>query len=391
MAKERITEDGEVIAEANDLTVLDSKLAVELARAEIDQQIATAKQFPRLVSRVSSNILSLVTLDQQAAEECMYALPRGGKPIVGPSIRLAEAVFSQWGNARVAARVIDVNRTEKYVEAEGVFHDLETNAATKATVRRRIVDKQGRLFNDDMILVTGNAACSIARRNAILAGVPKAVWRKAYEAAEQAVKGDIKTLAERRDGMFKAFAAFGVKPEQIFASLGVGGPDDITLDAIPVLTGMYQAIKNGEATVEQMFDPRQTGPTHRAVSDPLNDDGPAPKSEPAKPEAKPAPAGAVAEAAGGPEAGSAPTPAADPAAPASSDAAQTTAASQSGPEMDDEREPPTAAYLAGREARKNGISGRTVPEEFASDETAAADWSAGWKEENAAQKAGGGK
>jgi hypothetical protein len=30
-----------------------------------------------------------------------------------------------------------------------------------------------------MIIVTGNAASAIAKRNAILAGVPNAVWRRA--------------------------------------------------------------------------------------------------------------------------------------------------------------------------------------------------------------------
>ncbi|WP_367194450.1 hypothetical protein [Amorphus sp. 3PC139-8] len=98
-----------------------------------------------------------------------------------------------------------------------------------------------------------SAACSIAKRNAILGGVPKAVWRKAYEAAEATVKGDVKTLSERRDKMLKAFAAFGVKPEQIFTAIGAGGLDDITLDHMPVLTGMHSALKNGEATVEEMF------------------------------------------------------------------------------------------------------------------------------------------
>lgn len=249
---ELITADGEVI-ESTSLANIDMSAIAATTKAEFDIQIATAKRFPRQISKCSNNILSLVTLTKSTAEECMFALPRGGKPIVGPSIRLAEIVFGQWGNARVAARIVDVNRTEKYVEAEAIFMDLESNVAIRTTHRRRITDKSGKIFSDDMILVTGNAACSIARRNAILQGVPKPVWSQAYEAAESTVKGDVKTLAERRDGMFKAFAAFGVKPEQIFASVGVGGQDDITLEHIPVLTGMYQALKSGEETVERMF------------------------------------------------------------------------------------------------------------------------------------------
>lgn len=250
---ETITEHGEIVETGVALTHEQTSLAIGLTKAEIDQQITTAHAFPRSIAKSSKNIFELVTISEDAAKECNYALPRGGKPITGPSIRLAEIIAGQWGNCRVGARVVHVDRAEKYVEAEGVFHDLETNTATTARVRRRIVDKNGRLYNDDMIIVTGNAACSIAKRNAILGGVPKAVWNKAYEAALATIKGDIKTLAERREKMLKAFAAFGVKPEQIFVVIGADGIEDIGLEEIATLTGMHAALKSGEATVEEMF------------------------------------------------------------------------------------------------------------------------------------------
>lgn len=255
--QEVITADGEVLS--GFMTPEQASLAIQLSRAEVDQKIATARAYPRQVTKVIQNIMTLATLDEETAEECSYALPRGKKPIVGPSARFAEIVYQNWGNCIVGARVVHVDRVEKYVEAEGIYHDLETNASKTARVRRRIVDSQGRLYSDDMIIVTGNAACSIASRNAILSGVPKAVWRKAYDAAEKVVKGDVKTLAERRENIFKAFAAFGVKPEQIFASLGIAGEDDITLEHIPTLTGMRSALKSGEATVEEMFGGQARG------------------------------------------------------------------------------------------------------------------------------------
>jgi copper chaperone CopZ len=230
-----------------------ASLAVSLARAEVDQQIMTARALPRKISQVVQNINTLATLDEETAKECIYALPRAGKAIKGPSIRLAEIIFSQWGNARVGSRVVHVDRFEKYVESESVFHDLESNALTTARVRRRISDKGGKVLNEDMIVVTGNAACSIAKRNAILGGVPKAVWRKAYDAVERVLAGDIKTLSVRRADAMKAFAAFGVKPEQIFQALNVKGVDDITLEHMPVMIGMHSALKSGESTVEEMF------------------------------------------------------------------------------------------------------------------------------------------
>lgn len=276
MNQEIITNDGEVI----DGFGPGSSVAVQLQKAEIDQLITTARSFPRSMKRVQSAIMTMATLDEESAEECMYALPRGGKPIKGPSIRFAEILKQSFGNCRAGARVVDVDRVEMFVEAEGVFHDLETNASTTARVRRRISDKNGRLFKDDMIIVTGNAACSIAMRNAILAGVPKPLWRKAYDSVQATITGDITTLSENREKALKALAAFGVKPEQIFASLGREGMEDVTVDDIATLRGMYSALKNGEATVEEMFfGTVKAASQHDKVVDPLSDD-PAPTQKP---------------------------------------------------------------------------------------------------------------
>ena len=82
--------------------------------------------------------MSLATLDEQTAADCMYAMPRGGKPIRGPSIRLAEIIAQQWGNCRVEARVIAIDRENKVITAEGTFHDLQTNSAMRSVVQRRI-------------------------------------------------------------------------------------------------------------------------------------------------------------------------------------------------------------------------------------------------------------
>lgn len=228
-------------------------LAVQLARVELDQAISTAKAYPRSLTRVRDNIDALVMLDDETAKECVYALPRGGKPIKGPSVRFAEIVASQYGNCKVGSRVVDVNRFEKYIEAEGVFIDLEAGMTRTARIRRRITDRQGKLFNDDMIVVTGNAACAIALREAVLKGVPKALWRRAYEAAEGVIAGDVKTLTERREGAIKAFAAWGVTPDQIFAALEVEGLDDVGLDEIATLTAIFKSIKAGEQQVEDYF------------------------------------------------------------------------------------------------------------------------------------------
>lgn len=341
-------------------------IAVSLARAEVDQQITTARAYPRSITRAVQNITTLATLDEKSAEECIYALPRGGKPIKGPSVRLAEIISSQWGNCRVGARVVHVDRFEKFVEAEGVFHDLETNTATTARVRRRISNKQGKLFDDDMIVVTGNAACAIAKRNAILGAVPKAVWRKAYEAVESVIMGDVKTLAERRGRAIAAFGAFGVTPEQLFTALGVGGEDDIGLEHLGTLTAMRAAIKNGEATVEEMFSkPEAKGAAPKGMAGKLDALAGEPTHDPETGEitetgAADMPADSSQTA--GEEAGAGP-----------SDGGVTpAAASSSGKESE--------WFRAGAAAADKGVSRKAIPPELRSDDHKedAAEWQRGY-------------
>lgn len=222
-----------------------------LNKSEIDMQVATAHKYPRSIKRFRDESLQMVTLSESVAESCIYALPRGGKVIEGPSARFAEVVASAWGNCRAGARV--VSDQGDFITAQGVFHDLERNVAITYEVQRSIIDKNGKRYKADMVGVTGNAASSIALRNAILKGIPKAFWDDMYQAARKTVMGDFKTLGNRRADALKAFLGYGVSQEQVFAKLGVAGIEDIGLEHLVTLRGMLTAIKEGDTTPEQAF------------------------------------------------------------------------------------------------------------------------------------------
>lgn len=241
----------------NDVTTMvpEEGMAATINRSEIEQQISTARRFPRSLKRFRDEALQMVTLSQSIAEQCVYALPRDGKTIEGPSARFAEIITSAWGNNRSGARVTD--DSGEFVTAQGVFHDLERNVAITYEVKRRIVDRQGRRFKPDMIGVTANAACSIALRNAILKGVPKAFWEDMYVEARKVIMGDIKTLANRRADALSHFQRFGISAEQVCTKLDVPGIEDIGLEHLVLLRGIVTAIKEGDTTPEDAFGPGQ--------------------------------------------------------------------------------------------------------------------------------------
>lgn len=237
-----------------------------LNRSEIDMQVSTAHKYPRSIKRFRDEAYQMVTLNEGIAESCIYALPRDGKVIEGPSARFAEVIASAWGNCRAGARV--VNDQGEFVTAQGVFHDLERNVAITYEVQRRITDKNGRRYKPDMVGVTANAACSVALRNAILKGVPKAFWDDMYQAARKTVMGDVQTLANRRASAIKAFQGFGISEAQILAKLEVAGVEDITLEHLVTLRGLLTAIKEGDTTPEQAFSDVESSTASRAQSKP---------------------------------------------------------------------------------------------------------------------------
>lgn len=230
-------------------------------RANIDIQVSTAKQYPRSISRCANNAVAIATMDKDTAQSCGYALPRGGKPITGPSVHLAKIIAQQYGNLRAEAKVVEI--TDKHVVSRGTAWDLENNYAVSFEVRRSIVGKNGNRFSDDMITVTGNAANSIAYRNAIFGIVPKSITDKAYKAAQHLITGDLsdeEKLIKRRDGAIKHFTdTYGITEEEVIKLCGKHTVNQIQADEIALLLGFAQSLKDGDTTVEELMAPFRKG------------------------------------------------------------------------------------------------------------------------------------
>jgi hypothetical protein len=230
--------------------------AMTLSRVEMDMQIATAKQFPRDIELYERNGMRLVeahlAMTKDVSEGLYYSLTRGGKAIEGPNVRLAEIIQHSYGNSRAGARVVEEG--EKFVVAEGIFHDLETNSAIRMFVKRRITDREGHRYNDDMIMTTGNAAAAIAYRNAVLKGIPKSLWWGFYQRARKIAGG--KTKDDTADRLAKALAMckkYEIPEANLCERLGVKKTSQIGADQLATLVGILTAVKNHETTLAAEF------------------------------------------------------------------------------------------------------------------------------------------
>jgi hypothetical protein len=245
-------------------------------RAAIDVQISTAKAYPRNIKRSTENAVAIVTIDRETAQTCTYSVPRGSKPITGPSVHLARILAQVWGNLRIEAKVVSIE--SRQVTAEAVCFDLETNLAIKTQVKRSIVGKSGR-YNDDMITVTGNAASAIALRNAILSVIPRAIVDKVYNASKQMITGDVsdktKLIARRKQVFDGLKDTYELTEKEILSAVGKAAIDHITPDDLVILIGIGQAIKDGDTTVESAFkgvkDVHKSDPAHEEAANKIDD------------------------------------------------------------------------------------------------------------------------
>ena len=224
-----------------------------LERAEVELAITTAKRYPRNISTFQNECETLATLDTEIAEDCFYAVPRSGGVVEGPSVRMAEIALSAYGNAIAEADVL--GEDDRFIYAMGMARDLERNVTVRIRVRRRITDKNGRRFNDDMIAVTANAACAIALRNAIFKIIPSAFLKKVYDKIRKVAVGDAQSLVNKRAEVMLRLQKLGIEPARVLAVLNRKGVEDINRDDVLRLIALGTAVKDGDASLDTAFPP----------------------------------------------------------------------------------------------------------------------------------------
>ncbi len=245
----------EIILPENSNTTLEA-----ITKSETDIQVSTAKKYPRDIAAFKKDAISLATSDKDIAETCFYKLTRktnagGIKNIEGPSTRLAEIIAHAWKNLRYGSRIIEIG--EKEVTAQGFAWDMEKNTGTTSEVKRSIFSKTGGRYSEDMILVTCNAACLIAFRNAIFKTIPFTYVKPIYDAAKKAAMGNFnnaQSFKERVNDCIQKFSAIGISESQLLKYINRQKITDIKFTDLEDLIGILSSIKEGEISVSDFHD-----------------------------------------------------------------------------------------------------------------------------------------
>ncbi|MFE0699158.1 hypothetical protein [Streptomyces sp. NPDC058872] len=237
--------------------------AVEQSRAvaEVQAAIVVAQQCPRNISAAIAEMRQVCT-QPFLAERAFFRYSRGQGAISGPSVHLARALASCWGN--VDYGLVEMRRDDAYGESEMKAYawDVEKNTRTSSTfiVPHKRDQKNGPKQLTDMRDIYENNANNGARRvrEAIFAILPSWFVEEAKELCSQTLRdGGGKSLPQRVADAIRAFEGIGVTADRIEGKFGrLSGK--WTEHDVAQLQVIFRSIQQGEISAEEEFPSRVT-------------------------------------------------------------------------------------------------------------------------------------
>jgi len=239
----------------------------DVVSVEIDIQIKTAHEYPRDMVKVKAEIIEKIS-DPEIAESMWYTLERYDKklrknvPIVGPSIRLAEILYTSWGNIRVMSDVVETTPT--HCTARGVAIDLEKNTGVSSNATVPIYGSGA-----DAIKLAHMRAQAVARRNAIFQVIPGVYQKQAMKHAQLVYAGQ--DIGVRRARMVEWFGDRSVAPGVVCAAVAKLKVDELNDNDLEVLTGMRNRIVDDNKPAAQAMGQRVDEEQHTKAEEQLNE------------------------------------------------------------------------------------------------------------------------
>ncbi|KUJ65424.1 hypothetical protein [Streptosporangium amethystogenes] len=237
--------------------------AVEQSRAvaEVQAAIVVAQQCPRNISAAIAEMRQVCS-QKFLAERAFFRFSRGGGTVSGPSVHLARALASCWGN--VDYGLVEMRRDDVYGESEMKAYawDVEKNTRTSSTfiVPHKRDQRGGPKQLTDMRDIYENNANNGARRvrEAIFAILPPWFVEEAKELCARTLQeGGDKPLNLRIADAVKAFEGIGVTVDRIEGKFGRPSGKWTDHD-VANLGVIFRSIQQGEITAEEEFPSRVT-------------------------------------------------------------------------------------------------------------------------------------
>ena len=230
---------------------------VESARAtqEVQAAMVIAKRFPRDQMAAYDRIMKACERPN-LAKEAVYAYPKGGQMVTGPSIRLAEVLAQNWGNLEFGIR--ELSQAHGKSDVLAFAWDLETNTRQVkefSVPHQRYTKKGTKVLSDPREIYEHMANMGARRMRACILGIiPGDISDAAVAKCEETLeKGDGRPLEDRIRDMLVVFREMGITKGMLEERLG-HNLDVTTNVELTNLGKIYRSLKDGMSGREDWFD-----------------------------------------------------------------------------------------------------------------------------------------
>ena len=223
--------------------------------AEVQAAVVMARRFPRDEIRAVEKIRNACSRPT-LAESAVYQYSRGGSDVSGPSIRLAEAIASSWGNLQFGVSEVEQRNGESTCEA--FAWDVESNTRVVKTFKVshiRHTKKGDTILTDprDIYEMVANQGARRVRA-CILGIIPGDVVEDAVRQCETTLNAKADTTPEGLKKVADAFAAYGVTVKQLEARIQRRW-DSITAAQVVGLRKIIVSLRDGMSKPDDWFEP----------------------------------------------------------------------------------------------------------------------------------------
>ena len=231
------------------------EIAASREMAEVQAAVVMARRFPRDEIRAVEKIRNACSRPT-LAESAVYQYSRGGSDVSGPSIRLAEAIASSWGNLQFGVREVEQRNGESTCEAFAWDVESNTRVVKSFKVSHIRHTKKGDTILTDPRDIYEMVANQGARRvrACILGIIPGDVVEDAVRQCETTLNAKADTTPEGLKKVADAFAAYGVTVKQLEARIQRRW-DSITAAQVVGLRKIIVSLRDGMSKPEDWFEP----------------------------------------------------------------------------------------------------------------------------------------
>jgi hypothetical protein len=235
---------------------------------QVQVAMLAAKRFPRDEKACLDRILNACSRESLASQ-AVYQYAKGGTDIQGPSIRLAEAIATRWGNIEFGWRELERKKDESGAGVsvvETFAWDLESNTRVprvfsvrhwRDTKKRHDGSGGGYALTDEREIYELCANQAARRMRAcILAVIDGDIVEEALKQCDATLAASADTGPDAQKAIITAFAVFGVSKAQIEARIQ-RRMDAITAAQVVTLRKIRASLKDGMSSAGDWFEPEK--------------------------------------------------------------------------------------------------------------------------------------